>query len=85
MKRTLYTGIGIPRALQGQIFQEFCQVHGSRNRAHGTGLGLSILRHLVEAHGGHIQVESAPDVGSTFTLPIALEPVDERNNNVFLS
>lgn len=81
------TGIGIPLALQGQIFQEFSQVHGGRSRAHGTGLGLSIVRHLVEAHGGHIQVESTPDVGSTFTftLPIASRSVDALNSDVLLS
>lgn len=81
------TGIGIPLALQDQIFQEFSQVHGSRSQAHGTGLGLSIVRHLVEAHGGHIQVESTPNVGSTFTftLPIALKSTDTLNADVFLS
>jgi two-component system, sensor histidine kinase and response regulator len=73
------TGIGIPSDQQGQIFEEFSQVHGRRSRMGGTGLGLAIVKRLVEAHEGRIWVRSAPGVGSTFsfTIPVYI-PVDQR-------
>jgi two-component system, OmpR family, phosphate regulon sensor histidine kinase PhoR len=62
-------GIGIPRQEQEQIFKKF--VRGSSARTHGikgTGIGLAMVRHIVEAHGGRVRVESAPGHGSTFTI-----------------
>jgi len=68
------TGIGIPSAEQERIFERFFRVDAARSReVGGTGLGLAIAKHLVEANGGRIQVESEVGQGSTFSvyLPMA--------------
>ena len=68
------TGIGIPDDALDRIFERFYRVDASRARAIGsTGLGLAIVRHLVQAMGGTIRVESQLGRGSRFrfTLPRA--------------
>ncbi len=69
------TGIGLAPAHLPHLFTRFYRVDKSRSRAGGgSGIGLTITRHLVEAHGGHIWVQSAGEGrGSTFsfTLPLA--------------
>jgi len=63
------TGIGIPSALQGAIFEPFVQVHGGTRRAHeGAGLGLSVARTLAESMNCRLAMESEPGVGSQFVL-----------------
>ena len=65
------TGIGIAPEHLAHIFDRFYRVDKSRSRqaGGGSGIGLTIARHLVEAHGGHIWVESAGDgQGSTFAF-----------------
>ncbi len=71
------TGPGIPAESLPHIFNPFWQ--GRERRKEGAGLGLAIVKGLVEAHGGHIWVESKPGVGSTFffTLPIVAQ-AEER-------
>ena len=67
-------GVGIAPADQERVFERFFKVDRARNRGQGgTGLGLSIARHIVEAHGGTIWLESTEGEGSTFSfsLPFA--------------
>jgi signal transduction histidine kinase len=60
------TGAGIPIEEQEKIFSPFYRGDQTRRIKQGMGLGLSIARDLVEAHGGKLEVESAPGMGSTF-------------------
>jgi signal transduction histidine kinase len=70
------TGIGISADDLPHVFDRFWQARMGERR--GAGLGLPIVKGVVEAHGGHVWVESAPGRGSTFyfTVPAAPPAVD---------
>jgi signal transduction histidine kinase len=77
------TGVGIAGADLERIFDEFEQVNaGARTDSarRGTGLGLAISRRLARLLGGDLTVVSEPGRGSTFTVWLALDPADRRND-----
>jgi two-component system, OmpR family, phosphate regulon sensor histidine kinase PhoR len=64
-------GVGIETQHLDRLFERFYRVDKARSRKlGGTGLGLAIVKHIALAHGGTVQVESTPGLGSTFTLKI---------------
>ena len=67
------TGVGIPRDELPHVFERFRQVRGTRARTHeGSGIGLALVRELVGLHGGTVDGESTPDVGTTFRVRVPL-------------
>lgn len=66
------TGKGMPPEVRDSLFT----YHALSRRTGGTGLGTKIVKDVVEAHGGHITVESGPGLGATFhmTLPVGAPP-----------
>lgn len=69
-------GPGIPPEAGERVFERFYRVDRARSRdAGGTGLGLSIVKHIVQAHGGEVRLESEPGKGATFfyTLPVGVD------------
>lgn len=70
-------GIGIPLEAQARVFERFYRVDKARSRDRGgTGLGLAIVKHVLESHGGKVELHSELAKGSTFTarLPTAQPP-----------
>jgi len=64
-------GIGIPSQEQHKIFEKFYRVGDPLvHNTKGSGLGLSLVRHIVQAHGGEVMVDSAPGQGSKFTITL---------------
>jgi two-component system phosphate regulon sensor histidine kinase PhoR len=65
------TGPGIAREHLGRLTERFYRVDGSRSRdTGGTGLGLSIVKHVVQRHGGELDIQSEPGRGSTFRIVV---------------
>jgi signal transduction histidine kinase len=74
--RVTDSGPGIAAADVPHLFDRFWQAQ--RTRRGGAGLGLAIARGIAEAHGGRIDVVTAPGEGSTFTLVLPMEPPPGR-------
>lgn len=67
-------GVGIDPQEQKRIFEKFYRIPSPENeRIVGTGLGLALVSHIVEAHGGYLELESTPGKGSTFSIYLPLE------------
>ncbi len=74
--RVADTGIGIPQAALGRIFEEFYRADNARAAERdGTGLGLAFARQVIERHGGRIWAENNPAGGSIFTFTLPTGPV----------
>ncbi len=78
-------GVGIPAERQAHIFEQFYRVPGVEVQTGphtGLGLGLYISRKIVERHGGHIDVQSTPEQGSTFSvvLPLYVDPTQDETD-----
>jgi signal transduction histidine kinase len=71
-------GIGIAEADQGRIFERFERAN-TDHQAQSLGLGLFIVRSVIEAHGGSIQLRSAPGAGSTFTIQLPRKRVPRHD------
>jgi signal transduction histidine kinase len=73
------TGLGVPKDALPRIFDRFYRVNRPGKEIKGTGLGLAIVKRIIDAHGGRIEVESEPAVGTIFTvfLPIAYTAAPE--------
>lgn len=70
-------GPGIDLDEQRKVFERFYRARSSRGKnARGSGIGLSLVKHIAEAHGGRVIVESVPGAGATFivVLPVRGEP-----------
>jgi heavy metal sensor kinase len=65
------TGVGIPAAMQGRVFERFYR--GESPRGSGLGIGLPLAQEIARAHGGTIEVESWPGGGSNFRVRLPRE------------
>ncbi len=73
-------GPGIPASEHQRIFERFHRLGSElRRETQGVGIGLSIVKHIIEAHGGCVRVESEPGRGSRFTIELPLHKSESRN------
>ncbi len=71
-------GIGISEDEKRLLFAPFQRAGNAKRRAPGVGLGLSVARRIVEAHGGRIEVDSTPGIGSVFSVRLPRAAVEAR-------
>ncbi|MBX6323339.1 MAG: PAS-domain containing protein [Rhodospirillaceae bacterium] len=71
------TGIGIAPEDQAYVFEKFARVGPQQGRQGGAGLGLSLVKSLIELHGGRVELESVPEVGTRVTCHIPLSAMPE--------
>jgi PAS domain S-box-containing protein len=78
------TGCGLTASQLSRLFQPFERLGAERSNIEGTGLGLSLTKHLVEAMGGSIGVQSTPETGSTFSIELNLtdDPIKKAEDGV---
>ncbi len=67
-------GIGMTAEQAVRVFERFYRADSSDTAARGTGLGMSIAKHIVEAHGGELRIESQPGKGTTVIVTLPLAP-----------
>jgi two-component system phosphate regulon sensor histidine kinase PhoR len=73
------SGLGMPHSAQLRAFERFYRVDKSHTRlGGGTGLGLAIVKHVIQAHGGQINLRSEPSTGTVFTLVIPRKRTQAR-------
>lgn len=68
------SGVGIPAEERESIFEPFRRSSNTQGTIPGVGLGLAVARRIVEAHGGHIEVQSQLGAGTTFRFTLPREP-----------
>ena len=74
-------GVGMTSREQARIFEEFYRAPSSTNeQVPGTGLGLALVKHFAKAHSGHIEVESTPGQGSTFSIHLPLHTPESHDH-----
>jgi signal transduction histidine kinase len=79
------SGIGLSAEDRTKIFQRFSRVERPEvRRVGGTGLGLYITKNLVELQSGTLQVSSEPDLGSTFTVNLAVADLTVETTGSYL-
>jgi CheY-like chemotaxis protein len=78
------TGCGLTASQLTRLFQPFERLGAERSNIEGTGLGLSLTKHLVEAMGGSISVQSTPETGSTFSIELNLtaDPIRQAEDGI---
>jgi signal transduction histidine kinase len=74
-------GIGIPSQEQQKIFEKFYRVGDPLvHNTKGSGLGLALVRHIAQAHGGEVSVDSNPGEGSKFTISLPVNGLEARTD-----